>query len=134
MDKQEIANLLMQIKVFYPRFEIVEHDGDQFRIRPAVIDAWYKRLGYMELEQATKILDQHLSGENGGRIPTINLWLSGGKQLQNVRSTASLERQRGVIRWEPEPDKVFEFRASFNQQRGAWEDEDGRLWAFPGEE
>lgn len=135
MNREEVGQLLIQIKVFYSRFESVEKEGGTFRVSPATIDSWYTRLGYMNYTKAIQILDRYMESDQGNRVPNINLWLNGGKvQQEAVKCTATLERRRGVIRWEPESGKVFEIPVTYNQQYDCWEDEDGRLWAMAGEE
>lgn len=137
MTKEEIRNVLAQIKIMYPRFESVEKEGGQFKILPAVIDAWFKRLGWMDADRALAILDRHMESEEGNKTPTLSLWLRNGKAQSRAAdgSSASLDRQHGVIRWQPEPEgDVFEIPVSWSNQHGAWEDYEGRLWAMPGEE
>ena len=126
MTREETMELLKQIKVFYPRFDGVEKSGDGYAINPAVTDSWFKRIGYMSLERALKILDGYMSTENGSRTPTISLWMNNGRTaMQGGEITATLDRRNGVLVWKPESDKTFEKKISYNRQRGVWTTEDG---------
>ena len=133
MDKNEIKQLLIQIKVFYSRFEAVEKDGGRFGVMSQTIDAWHRQIGWMEYDQAIKILDDYASSENGSKTPGVSLWAHGGKIRQSAAwSDAFLDQLHGVIRWKPEKDgDVFE-RKVVGVRAGCYEDEDGYLWTVPG--
>lgn len=133
MTKQEVKDLLIQVKVFYPRFESVEKDGARYGVMTATVDSWYNRLGYMEYAEAIRILNSYMESENGKKTPGIQLWLNGGKVQDTAWHNAVF--RRGMIRWQPEKNgEVFEIRAEWNERKGCYEDEDGRLWATAGGE
>lgn len=134
MERQEIMELLKQIKIFYPRFDAVEKVEGGFRLNPDVIDSWYKRLGYMSRERAFQILNRYMESEDGQKTPHISLWINGGKQdMRTARCTAVFDRQRGIAIWTPDEGlPAEEVPLSWNYRRGAYEDAEGRLWAFPG--
>lgn len=136
MDKTQIKDLLIQIKVFYPRFELVERDGGSYMVSTKVVDSWFDRLGFMDYDRALQILDSYMTGEQGGRVPTFSLWASGGKVHQAaVRCTATFDRRNGCLSWRPDAKgDAYEIPLTWDGQRGAWTDSDGRLWAVPGEE
>ncbi len=137
MDRQEIKDLLMQVKVCYPRFESVEKTNGEFVVNPVVVDSWYRRLGYMDYTQALKILDTYMTSENGTRIPSMNLWVTGGKvQQRSVRCTAVFDRKKGAILWWPEEgnDTPIERPVFLNPESLCWEDEDGYCWSFAEDE
>ena len=131
MDKREIQELLVQIKIFFPRFSAVEQEEGQFRIKQAVTDSWYDRIGWMEKARATAILDHYMeTGET--RTPGVSLWMQNGKIMQgsNVWHSAYLDRKHGVIVWTPENGKPQELPATYNTRRGVWTDtEYGYDWA-----
>lgn len=151
MDKREIKELLVQIKICFPRFAAVEIDqnSNQYAIRQMVADSWHDRIGWMEKERALAILDDYMeSGET--KVPGISLWMHSGKTIKsNVWHSAVLDRRHNVIRWQPEgSDKVFELHVKhpmkvigfddskpkkpiLKPDESIWEDEDGRLWAVP---
>lgn len=134
MDKQQIKDLLIQVKVFYPRFEAVEKDGGRYMVMTQTIDSWYRSVGWMEYDQALRILDSYMQSENGSKTPNAALWISGGKkQTSSGRCTASLDRRHGVIRWEPEHGEVFE-RKVVSETQTTIEDEEGYLWFWPEQE
>ena len=128
MTKQEVKDLLIQIKVFYPRFESVEKDGARYGVMTATVDSWYNRLGYMEYAEAIRILNSYMETDDGRKTPNIQLWLNGGKKQEPVWHNATFKN--GMITWQPEKNGVvYEIRAEWNGKRQCIEDEDGRLWA-----
>ena len=132
MDKREIRELLVQVKIFFPKFAAVEQEGGQFRISPAVTDSWYDRIGWMEKPRAMTILDNYMeAGET--KTPGISLWMHSGKtEKSKAWHNAFLDRRHNVIRWQPEGGEVYELKIrGYNEQSNTWEDEDGRLWAVP---
>lgn len=134
MDKREIKELLVQIKIFYPRFSAVETDqnSNQFVIRQTVADSWHDRIGWMEKARALAILDDYMEqGET--KTPGISLWMHSGKTAKSTAwHNAILDRRHNVIRWQPEGGEVYELKIrDYNEQSNTWEDEDGRLWAVP---
>ena len=134
MSRQEIEDLLKQIKVFYPRFEAVEKDDGRYTVSEAVTDSWYSRIGYMSFDKAMKILDQYMLSDDHAKTPHITLWINGGKMEEKAKGghTAALDMQHGVILWQPDPEgAVYEIKCWWDQARGAWTDEEGRLWAKP---
>lgn len=134
MDKQQIKDLLIQIKVFYPRFEAVEKDGNKYGVLTQTIDSWYRQLGYMEYERALEILDSYLKSENGSKTPNAALWIRGGRaEAANVWHSAWLDERHGVIVWEPEKGKKEELTFVYDQVRQCWTDDIyGYDWIFAG--
>ena len=133
MDKQEIANLLVQIKTFYSRFDAVEKVDGRFRVNPATVDSWFRLIGFMDYDRALEILDGYMGSDNGSKTPTAALWVHNGRlQKHSVWSSAKLDLQHGVIVWQPEGGDVYE-RKIVKEAGGTYEDEEGYLWAFPGE-
>lgn len=134
MTNLEIKKLLIQIKVFYPRFDSVEKTDGGYAVSTQVIDAWHRQIGWMEYDDALKILDNYIASENGSKTPTVSLWQQNGKVIQkSVWHNAALDLQHGVIVWEPEKGTVFE-RRIVREDHGTYEDEDGYLWAMAGGE
>ena len=132
LDKAQIKQLLIQIKVFYSRFDAVEKDGNMYGVMGQTIDAWHRQIGWMEYDDALKILDNYIASENGSKTPGISLWKQNGKVMQkSVWHNAALDLQHGVIVWEPEKGTVFE-RRIVRENHGTYEDEDGYLWAMAG--
>lgn len=135
MDKREIKELLVQIKIFFPRFTAVEVDkeSNQFVIKQSVTDSWFERIGWMEKVRAIAILDNYMEqGET--KAPGISLWMHNGKTSKsNAWHNATLDLRHGVIVWQPEGGEVYE-RKIVREARGTYEDEYGCLWAFPGGE
>lgn len=129
MTREDMMQLLREIRIFYQRFDAVEKVDGEFRVSTTTADAWLREIGYLSLDEAMKILDKHMESDQGNKTPTVNTFKTGGRSAKNIRCTAVLER--GRIRWEPEPDKVYELRVTWDSRAGAWRDEDGRLWAEP---
>lgn len=135
MDKLEIKQLLIQIKVFYSRFDAVEKDGNRYGVMSQTVDAWHRQIGWMDYGRALQILDDYVQSENGGKTPTAALWARNGKAKEaSVWCNASLDQLHGVIRWQPEKDGEVYERKLVGLRSGCYEDEDGCLWAFPGGE
>lgn len=122
MDKREIQELLVQIKIFFPRFDAVEKTDGQFRINPAVTDSWYDRIGWMEKERAFAILDRYMEDET--KTPGITLWMQNGKTTKgsNAWHSAVLDRKHGVIVWTPEGGLPQELPATYDTRRECWVD------------
>lgn len=135
MDKAQIKQLLIQIKIFYPRFDGVEKDGNRYGVMSQTIDAWHRQLGWMDYNRALEILDNYIRSESGGKTPNAALWVRNGKVKQaSGWCTAYFDQLRGVIKWQPEQNgEVFERKVK-SIKAGAIEDEDGYLWAVPGGE
>lgn len=135
MTNLEIKKLLIQIKVFYSRFDAVEKTDGGYAVSTQVIDAWHRQIGWMDYDRALKILDDYMQSENGSKTPTAALWVRNGKVKQaSVWCTAYFDQLRGVIKWKPEQNgEVFERKVK-SIKAGAIEDEDGYLWAVPGGE
>ena len=129
MTREEIKDLLINVKSFYPRFSLVDVDAnDEYVVRTQTLDSWYEMIGYKSAEECRKLLQDYISGPSGDKMPGVNLF-TGKAAGSSIRSTARMEN--GRIRWEPEPGKVFELRVTWDSRSGAWRDEDGRLWAEP---
>jgi len=127
--REDIKDLLISVKSFYPRFSLVDVDAyDNYVVRSQTLDSWYDMLGYKDLAECKKLLQDYISGPAGDKMPGVSLF-TGRAAGSPIRSTARLEN--GRIRWEPEQGKVFELPVTWNKQAGAWMDEDSRLWAEP---
>ena len=132
MDKNEIGTLLKEVKVCYPRFDAVEKMDGHYHCSPEVIEAWHRRIGWMDLDRALKILDRYMESENGGKTPTLALWMNNGRAQARTADcdTAYLDRRTGAVIWTPEQGgPVYERKVTFNEHNGFWEDEEGYLWA-----
>jgi len=127
MSKDEIKDLLVEIKSFYPRFSLVNQD---YMVYEQTLDAWYSMIGYKTAEDCRKILQDHITGPNGDKAPGISVFAGESKQ-SGYKGTAWI--QNGQICWKPEPDaEVQRFNAVWDGN--AWKDSEGRLWASPEEE
>lgn len=133
MSKNEIEELLKQIKVFYPRFDGAEKTDGGFRILPEVCTSWFRQIGFMSLERALQILNQHIRSEDGSKTPHVSLWIAGGdKAAKAAACTAVFDRRTGCALWKPRKDvPTQEIQLSWNNSKGAYMDAWGRLWAFP---
>lgn len=132
MDKNEIGTLLKEVKVCYPRFDAVEKMDGHYHCSPEVIEAWHRRIGWMDLDRALKILDRYMESENGGKTPTLALWMNNGRAQARAADydTAYLDRRAGAVIWTPEQGgPVYERKVTFNEHNGCWEDGEGYLWA-----
>lgn len=128
MTREEIKDFLIEIKSFYPRFALV--DSDDYTVRTQTLDAWYDMIGFQSKEECKKILQDHIAGLNGDKIPGISTF-AGGRQKSGIRSTAWI--RNGLIYWKPDPNKdVQTFGAVWDGT--AYKDSEGRLWAAPEEE
>ena len=136
MTKSEVKDLLVRIKVFFPRFEAVEKTEGGFRVPAPVIDNWHRIIGFLEFEDAEKILERHISSEAGGKVPGISQFLAGGGgNKSNVWSSAIFDRMSSSILWTPEKgEETQKLHVVWNEKRGVYEDTQyGYSWAFPGE-
>lgn len=135
MTKTDIKDLLIQIKMFYPRFDSVEKFDGRLAVGQMVIDAWHKHIGWMDYDRAVQILERHMESEEGSRTPSISLWMRNGKAQARAigYESAYLDKRTGMIVWTPEDGPTFEVPASWNETLGCYEDNEGRLWAEPGE-
>ena len=128
MNREEIKDFLVEIKSFYPRFALVDHED--YTVRTQTLDAWFDMIGFKSREECRKILQDHIAGPNGDKVPGISVF-AGGKQRGSGFSTAW--RRNNTICWKPEPDAdVQTFEAKWDGT--AWIDSEGRLWAAPEEE
>ena len=128
MTREEIKDFLIEIKSFYPRFALV--DPDDYTVRTQTLDAWYDMIGFRDKEDCKRILQDHIAGPNGDKIPGISTF-AGGRQGPTVRSTAWI--RNNTIYWKPEPDADTQaFNAVWDGT--AYKDNEGRLWAAPEEE
>lgn len=133
MTREEIIKLLIQIKVFFSRFDGVEKTASGYAVNPAVADSWHRRIGFMEYQKALVILDSYMASENGSRTPTISLWMNAGRIATKAgRCTATLDRKHSCIMWQPEEGgRVYEKPVKWNARREVWEDEDGYEYIIP---
>lgn len=131
MTKQEIADLLKQVKMFYPRFESVEKSPTGYQINPDIINGWFGRIGWMDFDKALRILDSYMRGENGGKVPGLQLWMNSGKMAQDAaKTTMTFDRKRSLVIWEPEGRKGKTYEIPVTWTGTAYEDSEGRLYAF----
>ena len=131
MSKDEIAELLIQIKTIYPRFEGAVREGDGFHANWSVADSWYRMIGYMTKDRAQKILKAHMQSDDGDKVPNLSLFLrNGSDQPPDVRCTMTLDRRNSCIVWKPDPKgETYEIPVRWNGWE--WEDKEGRLYATP---
>ena len=126
MSKDEIKDLLVEIKSFYPRFALVDPD---YMVYQQTLDSWFDMIGYKSREECKKILQDHIIGPNGDKVPGISLFVT-GRQGGASRGTAWIKD--GMLYWRPDPKAQAQmFRVKWDGT--AYEDEEGRLWAAPEE-
>lgn len=127
MTREEIKDLLIEIKSFYPRFALV--DPEDYTVRSQTLDAWYDMIGFRDKEDCRAILQNYIAGPNGDKVPGISVF-AGGRQRTGARGTAWI--RNSTIYWKPEPDaEVQIFSAVWDGT--AYKDKEGRLWAVPEE-
>lgn len=127
MNREEIKDLLIEIKSVYPRFALV--DPEDYTVRTQTLDTWYDLIGFKSLEDCKKLLQNHIAGPNGDKVPGISVF-AGGRQRSGSFATAWI--RNGMICWKPDPDaEVQTFGAVWDG--AAWKDNEGRLWAEPEE-
>lgn len=135
MDKQEIKQLLMEIKVVYPRFESVEKDGAQFMVNSKVVESWHRLIGWMDYDKAIEILDKYMESDQGAKTPTVNLWKHGGKvQEKQAWHSSWFDSRNGVVVWQPEDGPKYELKASYNKRGDLVDEEFDYVWGTPGDE
>lgn len=133
MTRSDVKSLLVKIKVFYPRFEAVEKVEGGFRVPEPVIENWHRMIGFLEMKDAETILEHHLGSENGGRVPGVSLFLSGGKSYKaNVWSSATLDQINRCIWWKPERnEEARKLDVKWDDARKVYTDlEFGYDWAY----
>lgn len=128
MNREEIKEFLIEIKSFYPRFALV--DPDDYTVRTQTLDAWYDMIGFKSKEDCRKLLQDHIAGPNGDKVPGISTF-AGSRQRSSGSGTAWI--RNGQICWKPEPDAEVQ-TSSAVWDGTAWKDNEGRLWAEPGGE
>ena len=135
MDKQEIKQLLTQIKVFYPRFDAVEKDGGSYMIMAQTVDSWHRVIGWMDYDRAVGILDRYMESDQGAKTPTVSLWKHGGKTDQKQAwHSAWFDQRNGAVVWQPEDGPKYELKASCNRHGDIIDEEFGYIWGTPGGE
>lgn len=128
MTREEIKDFLIEIKSFYPRFALV--DPDDYTVRTQTLDAWYDMIGFRDKEECKRILQEHIAGPNGDKVPGISTF-AGGRQSSKAIGTAWI--RNGLIYWKPDINKdALSFGAVWDG--AAYRDNEGRLWAAPEEE
>lgn len=128
MNREEIKDFLIEIKSFYPRFALV--DPDDYTVRTQTLDAWYDMIGFKSKEDCRKLLQDHIAGPNGDKVPGISTF-AGGRQRSGIICTAWI--RNGLIYWKPDINKdALSFGAVWDG--AAYRDSEGRLWAVPEEE
>ncbi len=136
MNKDELKELLKQIKIFYPRFEGVEKaPGGLYQVSNVMCDAWYKQIGWLEFDRAIAILDRYMLSDSADKTPKVSLWITNGNvQASKVHPSAFFDRRHGVIRWRPELNgPVYELPVSWSEQQGCYVDQEGQLWGRSGD-
>lgn len=129
MTREEIKDLLVEIKSFYPRFALV--DPDDYTVRSQTLDAWYDMIGFRDKEDCKRILQDYIAGPNGDKVPGISTF-AGGRQGPKAIS-GNAYRINEVIHYRPDLDSPEkEIRVFWTGS--AWIDRDGQLWAAPDEE
>ena len=124
VSKDEIKDLLVEIKSFYPRFALVDPD---YMVYQQTLDAWYDMIGYKSHDECRKILQEHIAGPSGDKVPGISVF-AGGRQKNGSYATAWIQNRQ--VCWKPEPDAEIQ-RFDVVWDGNAWKDTEGRLWAAP---
>jgi len=104
MVRTEVAQLMQDIKVWYPRFEFP----------PDRLNAWFEKLQYHNYTEVKKALDRYVLEDEVGRTPTI---------AQLLKSKVSTD---GV--WID-----YETRKSLQLTKideDTYKDQEERLWAY----
>ena len=134
MTREGIKDLLISIKSFYPRFSLVDVDAnDDYVVRSQTLDAWYGMLGYKNEAECRKILQDHISGPNGDKMPSVSLFTKSGQGRSVYQCNAVLEmrgQDYAVIVHRLESGETLRYKA-VRDKTNTWEDEEGRLWAVP---
>lgn len=75
MDLNSVAKLLSAISVHYPKFrqQISTEDG---KIDRSVAEEWYKRIGYLDYEEADKRFEKYLRTSEAKYPPTISYFMN----------------------------------------------------------
>lgn len=131
MDKQQIKDLLIQIKVFYPRFESVEKIENKYGVLSHVIDSWYRQIGFMEYEEAIGILDRYMESDQGNKTPTVSIWKRGRKTQSKAWHSTIIDPYKRKVTLTPENGEPQEVSVIFSTSDGLWVDEDSYLYAYP---
>lgn len=122
MNLGEIAQLLDSISVHYPSFRksIETTDG---RISETHLKEWYRRIGFMDYEDADAKLTRYLSLPDGNKFPPNVSWF-----LNNKAPTEA--KQKTFVGHDP--DRKFKIEKRGYRYRLF--DEEGREYGTPGDE
>lgn len=133
MTREETRELLLYVKMNYPRFEPVTRNGGTYDVADAVVNRWFAEIGWMDLETAKMVLDRYAASENGNKTPTMRLWTAGRRAKEDVRITMTYDAQRDAVVWQPEEGgPKIEIPIVRHYRNGDMEDEAGRVFAFAG--
>jgi len=131
MTREDIKELLINIKSFYPRFSLVDtNSDDEYVVRSQTLDAWYGMIGYKTKEECDSILRDYIAGPNGDKAPSVGLFAAKRKSGDVLTGTAYRKNYEVIY----QPDKGEDPKRLFVIWTGsAWQDIEGRMWAEPEE-
>ena len=109
MTGKEVFDICAKIKAFYSSFTFPKEK----------LEEWTKRLGNKRYEDVLESLYQYVETDESNRPPTL-AHLMKYKARQKGECTARFDKDRMLIIWKPEPNRVFELPVIWNGT--AWED------------
>ena len=106
MTRDEVKDLIKAIDTFYP---------GKLRASSELIDAWARKLEYIDMKTAMKNLDDYVDQDEAGRVPTIARILRTDKLQSGV--SYDMEYRKNMKLSYYDKDTMI--------------DENGMLWAYP---
>ena len=120
MDLNSTGKLLSRIAIHYPVFRrhITDESGKIIR---AVGEEWYRRLGYLELDEALRLLDRYLDQpEEARKSPPDTSWFTRSEKSEKKdREARASYRSEGAGPYMVSPD-------------GTLTNDEGMRFAYPG--
>jgi len=130
--RDEIKDLLISVKSFYPRFSLVDVNAyDEYVVRSQTLDSWFDMIGYKSKQECQKLLQDYISGPNGDKMPGVSLFT--GKQRSGAILTGTAYRKDFEVIYQPDKSEQPK-RLRVRWTGSAWLDVEGRMWAEPDEQ
>lgn len=105
MTRDEVKELIKAVNGYYPKFTASTN----------IIDAWYRKLQYIDFQVAMDNLDAYVDQDEAGKVPTI-------------------ARILRTDRLQPGVDYDMDYRKTMRLRKyddDTYIDQNGYLWAYP---
>ena len=106
MTRDEVKELIRAIDTFYPK---------KIQATTELIDAWARKLEYIDMKTAMKNLDDYVDQDEAGRVPTIARIIRTDKLQSGVSYNMEYRKTMKLTYWD----------------KDTYIDQNGMLWAYP---